>query len=715
MGRLVQVLNEWEIQLLVLLSFTLQVFLFFTGGLRRRSISALLRFSMWVAYLAADLVAIYALGFLSRHKDDIRGTDTLAEAHPLAFLWAPFLLMHLGGQDTVTAFAIEDNNLWLRHLLNLVVQVGVALYVFWESTTGHRHHSVLIPGILVFIAGIIKYGERTLALMYGDLKNTSHNSIGNEIKENLNRNTSHNTIGNENNKDFNRLAHHGGYLRIFVSVLKSAPGIRRLFAGRTLHQMEAHHRNVLTSHIEMEDLPKLLEVELDLMYDEIYTKAMVLRTRSGIILRCVSQVSMGVAFVLFSVGVAINKHKYNRVDLAITYVLFIGGFYLEVCAMFILLMSPWTWAWLEQRNCHRLARISSFLLSSNIGRPKGRPLWSNSMGQYNFLCYLGCDQKSSWLSKLVKKVTRKTTGLVVSHKKEIKPLLWMSKLLDTKYVEVDKEIMDSLIRMICQYSPNESSMDARYWPKLGLLLNKLLPDFDASFGYAIVCFHIFTEAHQRSRSFHDQDKTLATACRKLSNYMLYLLVTYPEILPVSGTTEPTLLFFLQKAIRHVSHHGTSADIFPMVHELLVEMELVEVELTSTETLKEMRDLWTRLLIYCAGKSRAEMHAAQLSRGGGLLTFAWLLMAHKELGDVGRAFNFNLANPPPGSPGSQPFTGPFGDTMVTACPVIPTTAPPPHAYQPHVPDRQLSFPWRSYRARSLLSDADDLPSSPSPAT
>ncbi|XBI84094.1 hypothetical protein VPH35_092476 [Triticum aestivum] len=303
MGGLVQVLNEWEIQLLVLLSFTLQVFLFFTGGLRRRCTNALLRFSMWVAFLGADLVAIYALGFLSRQKDDT---------------W----------QDTITAFSIEDNNLWLRHLLTLVVQVSVALYVFWESTMGRHHPSMLLPaGIFMFIAGIIKYGERTLALMYGDLKSTSHNTIGNGLPD------------------------HGGYLGIFAYVWESAPGIRKLFAGHTLHQMEDHHREVVTSHIHMDHLPKLLEIELDLMYDDIYTKAMLLRTKNGIKLRCVSQVSMGVAFVLFIVGVLNSKHiVYSRADLAITYVLFTGGFCLEICAVFILLMSPWTLAWLEARN-----------------------------------------------------------------------------------------------------------------------------------------------------------------------------------------------------------------------------------------------------------------------------------------------------------------------------------------------------------------------------
>uniref|UniRef100_M8BXB1 DUF4220 domain-containing protein n=1 Tax=Aegilops tauschii TaxID=37682 RepID=M8BXB1_AEGTA len=341
--------------------------------------------------------------------------------------------------------------------------------------------------------------------MYGDLKNTSHNAIENEEKkdmyrlvdqgghrnnEDLNRPADHGRY--RNNHYLNRPADHGGYLRIFAFALKSAPDIRELFAGRTLQQMEVHHREVLTSPIHLDHLPKLLEVELDLMYDDIYTKAMVLWTRSGI-----------------------------------------------------------------------------------------------------------------------------------------------------------------LFRVVCLYNRDEPTMAAMDWPKLCPLLDKLLPDYGASFGYAIVCFHIFTEIHLRSRSFLDlsyQDKILVSACQKLSNYMLYLLVTYPEMLP--------------KTIQRVSDGGASADILPVVKKLLVELGLPQVNLTDTETLKEMRDLWTRLLIYyCAGKSRAHMHAAKLSRGGELITFAWLLMAHKELGDVGRPFNFSFAStpgttalacPPPTSPQSLPF-------------------------------------------------------------
>ncbi|KAF6986252.1 hypothetical protein CFC21_004036 [Triticum aestivum] len=593
MENLLQQLNEWEIRLLVLLSFILQMLLFFTGGLRLRSRNTPLRFCMWIAYLGADLVAVYALGLLSRHKDAHIGKEIFWAAHPLAFLWAPFLLMHLGGQDTITAFAIEDNNLWLRHLLNLVVQVGLALYVFWESV-GHSNVVILVPGIFVFTSGIIKYGERTLALMYGNLKGINSSS---EIDLNL----------------------HEGYFGIISSALKSTPGIRVLFEGRTLSQMEERHREALRSKIDQKHLPKLLEIELNLMYDDIYTKAMVLRSRSGIMLRCVSQVSMVVAFVLFTVN---KKHRYSTADVAITYMLFTGGLCLEACAIFILLMSPRTWAWLEARGYHRLSRISSFLLYSKIGRPEGRPLWSNCMGQYNFLSYVDCDVPMK--SKLVKKVARMMVS--IAGVGDGKSFLWLSKLLDSKHIEVDKEIMDSIVVMV-DCSDGSRALNPEDWPNLGSLIEKLVPDFGASFGYGIVCFHIFTETHLR-KYYHPQDFLLVGVCRKLSNYMLYLLVTHPEMLPVSGTTEPTMIFFLDKITSAVSPSYTADRILSSASSLLQDGLGLHQPEQRQETLREIRDLWTRLLLFAAGKSRADMHAAQLSRGGELLTFAWLLMAHK---------------------------------------------------------------------------------------
>uniref|UniRef100_A0A0E0MA93 DUF4220 domain-containing protein n=1 Tax=Oryza punctata TaxID=4537 RepID=A0A0E0MA93_ORYPU len=470
MESVVQLWSDWEIQLLMLLSFTLQMLLFFTGGLRRYSTNMLLRFYLWIAYLGADMVALYALGYLSRHQNVTIGGGTLREVHPLFFLWAPFLLMHLGGQDTITAFAIEDNNLWLRHLLNLGVQVVLTLYVFWKSMDHHNLY-ILIPSIFVFVTGIIKYGGRTLALMHGDLKNI-HGSIRSEDLENI-----CDSILPKLDEDG---VDYFGLRQAFENSFPDIPCTRwNRIIGNCFHYLPSK-----------------------------------------------------------------RQHKrYSGSDVAVTYILFSGGFLLEVCAVFTSLMSPWTWAWSKAKKCNGVNHISEFLFSSNVGWPKERPLWSNSMGEYNFLSYLGCEE--SRLSKLAKKVIRKM-GSLVGAVEEPGKSFWMSKLLDTKYVTVDKEIMQCVVHLIYNYSSHgPESTNEQQWQNLGPL-KELLANSGRSFGYDIMCFHIFTEAHL-CRYFPCEGTTsmeLISVCRRLSNYMFYLLVRHPEMLPTSGTTEPILKFFL---------------------------------------------------------------------------------------------------------------------------------------------------------------------------
>ncbi|KAK2662694.1 hypothetical protein Ddye_001268 [Dipteronia dyeriana] len=78
----------------------------------------------------------------------------------------PWSCLHLGGPDTITAFALEDNELWLRHLLGLIFQAVAAVYVFLQSLP---KNILAVPAGLMFLAGIIKYLERTRALYLASL------------------------------------------------------------------------------------------------------------------------------------------------------------------------------------------------------------------------------------------------------------------------------------------------------------------------------------------------------------------------------------------------------------------------------------------------------------------------------------------------------------------------------------------------------------------
>ncbi|CAM0146836.1 unnamed protein product [Urochloa decumbens] len=550
----------------------------------------LLRLFIWIAYLGADMLAVYALGYLARHED----------AHPMSFFWAPFLLIHLGGQDTITAFAMEDNKLWLRHLLNLMVQTVLAIYVFWKSM-GRHDMQLLLSGIFVFVAGIIKYGERIWALRCGSfesLEDLSEDQYGYSLQQVIDEDT--------------------GYSNTVLLGLSSMQDAHEFFVAHAEYFFGSGYFRMPHVKQGFNRALKLMEIELGVMYNDIYTKAFVLRTRSGIILRYISQMCTIVAFVVFLEG---NRGSYGSIDVAITYVLFIGGLLLEVCAVTCLMASPWTWAWLKVRKCDMLARLSWFLFSSPlIGWPEERSLWSNALGQYNFSGWLeGIDQPRFCNQQLMSIVKGAAKFFGVGTKK----IFWMSKMLETEYIKADTQTMECLFEGVSRFAVKHLH-DPGEWSNIGPILKHALYLYGNDFGRTIVLMHLTTELQLKKHHCSDMEaKTedtivLVEVCRKLSRYMMYLLVTHPSLLPLNKSAPYTLDNFYNQIL----HHALSMINFTQVDPH-----------PGKETLEEIKEAWIRLIIYAAAKSRPEMHAAQLAKGGELLTFVWLQLGHYGFGPM----------------------------------------------------------------------------------
>jgi hypothetical protein len=113
--------EEWQLRILVLTSQFLRIFLLCTAVLRKHRIPAWFRFLIWIAYLGSDAVAIYALAALFNRQRKQDQTPTTI----LQVVWAPILLLHLGGQNAITVYNIEDNELWRRHVITVVSQVSL--------------------------------------------------------------------------------------------------------------------------------------------------------------------------------------------------------------------------------------------------------------------------------------------------------------------------------------------------------------------------------------------------------------------------------------------------------------------------------------------------------------------------------------------------------------------------------------------------------------
>jgi hypothetical protein len=131
--------QENQLRILVLISLATQCFLFVFAPLRQHRIPGPLRLSIWLAYLGSDAVAIYALATLfNSHRCDT-GTGTGTARAGVELLWAPIMLVHLGGQDSIPAYNIEDNELWRRHVVTAVSQVILVNLSSTALTSSNAH------------------------------------------------------------------------------------------------------------------------------------------------------------------------------------------------------------------------------------------------------------------------------------------------------------------------------------------------------------------------------------------------------------------------------------------------------------------------------------------------------------------------------------------------------------------------------------------------
>ncbi|XP_075662933.1 uncharacterized protein LOC142632407 [Castanea sativa] len=267
--------------------------------------------------------------------------------------WAPFLLVHLGGPDTITAYSLEDNELWPRRLLELVVQFFVALYVLIKSWASAPVNFLAIP---MLIAGIIKFGERIWVLR------TASNDVfrdsmlprpdpgpnyakfmdGYDAKKAEGFKISVGTI-----IDTSTVVRHNN----FPDALREASYFFRtfkpLFADLILSfQNRENSRSFFQQEKTGKEAFKVIEIELGFMYDLLHTKAGLIHSCLGSICRFVSllcTISTLIAFLI------VDRNDYSTIDTSITFLLLGGAIGLEIYAVIVLLSSDWTKLWLSKQ------------------------------------------------------------------------------------------------------------------------------------------------------------------------------------------------------------------------------------------------------------------------------------------------------------------------------------------------------------------------------
>ncbi|KAL3752881.1 hypothetical protein ACJRO7_000303 [Eucalyptus globulus] len=277
--------KEWNIQGFIMLSLSFQVFLILFAPFRKKIKNACIVFLLWLAYLMADWVVAFGIGLISHNQGNLSAHMAEVDRALQAF-WVSFLLLHLGGPDTITAFAVKDSSLWLRHMLLLIFQVATAVYVFVQIFLSDK--SLAIPTMLVFLAAIIKNVERTLALNLSSLHRLRESMLtillnGKHAEWAIERDITYKGLVKElddlqygyPDKEEAKLPE-----TIMVKHAHSFFPILKAVIGDFMFTRD--QRNVSSEYfckISAVDALRVISVELHFMYEVLYTKALVIRSK----------------------------------------------------------------------------------------------------------------------------------------------------------------------------------------------------------------------------------------------------------------------------------------------------------------------------------------------------------------------------------------------------------------------------------------------------
>ncbi|XP_030471768.1 uncharacterized protein LOC115689753 [Syzygium oleosum] len=689
--------NEWNIRGFVILSLLLQVFLILFAPLRKKIVNDRMVFLLWLAYLMADWVATFAIGLISHNQANSSTCGTEVNGAIQAF-WTSFLLLHLGGQDTITAFSLEDSSLWQRHLLSLIFQVSAAIYVFVQIFFNDKW--LVIPTMLVFLVGVIKNVERTLALYLSSFPRLRE-SMGaylsdvklSDAKKTLLHGEFHVPGDGYDDEKEAKLVE-----SIVVKHAYQFFQIMKVFLADLMFTSEQRDASLEYFHkVSPLDALRVISVELQFMYEVLHTKVLAIRSKWSYIFRFVALNVLAVAFILFN---RLNKHRLPELDINITYSLLFGGIALDVIALFMLVFSNWTIAEIKLLNTsssklvsflHKLVSATDYMRKARFATCEVEPnandtyefldtplmfrRWSESISARNLFSELReesprkmykCDRGLGIIafSNICSFPFRMAGKIVSSFYQACETIVGgrcprnTSLIAHTKHVSKNpfiKELWIFIFKEVKRKSEKYGATNVRkiYEARGDMFLecgpgetdcsNLLKYVTGANYDSGIICWHIATELWYNKEEPTEKNEEREFS-KILSDYMLYLLLNKPNVMSgVAGnaqfTSSKTLEILRDQIGETKDVKGQCIDLFKDPSELELDerssrsplaegFKLAhEMERLGEMKWKVMSGVWVEMLTYAAGQIRGEAHARVLSKGGELLAFVWLLLAH----------------------------------------------------------------------------------------
>ncbi|KAK3410418.1 hypothetical protein EUGRSUZ_J02412 [Eucalyptus grandis] len=488
--------KEWELRLLVLLSLFLQLTL--------------------VTRVSEEI-----------HLQETKGT--IDPKSQITAFWAPFLLLHLGGPDTITVYALTDNELWLRQMARLCVQIALAFYIYFMALSGSTL-SILAVGMILL--GFIKYVERTLCLYLG--------SKG-QLRDSMLLYPDFGPIYPRILEQYTLRKEEGYQVGIDEVLEFSAPEDLSANSGQGIDQEKA------TTLAKAYEFPQLQrpggqqahvhepsEHESRDGFSDRGSRARV-HVRSSLHQGTVAEPAWGIIRWVINLSVLCamlvffslqDRKDYPKVDVYITFLLISAAILLEIYSVLLAISSDWVDLW-------RLQRPGGSTISSAVAFLQicPNPRWSNSVAQFSLL-KLSIKRRNRTFSKLyprLAKLDEKLEKNYISYKgfkRNIKEWTFNHTRDAVDYLEQDRNLNSGLksLKLVSEVLKRSNN------GHLNWSVN------DMEFDQSILIWQIATELFhykdlEKSRgeiSEHIKDFKMS----KLdSRYMLYLLVLHPSMLP----------------------------------------------------------------------------------------------------------------------------------------------------------------------------------------
>lgn len=678
--------NEWELRGVILMSLTAQIVLIGLGN-RRKYISTLwIRVTVWSAYLLADYVAAMAAGIISNNIGEFyMGGGRVGAKNKFAAFWTPLLLCHLGGTDSITAYSLEDNELWKRHLFGLINQAMATFYILLMSW---RRSTLSVLFIVMFFVGLFKYWERVLILYSASEKQfrdsisdipTNDSKIMEECKLKQLEGyylTPHLVLEVDQSANTSTVEFfHANELLTAYSLLEM---VKRLIADLILGFEDRDASRAIFGRLKNHyEAYSIIEIELGLVYDVLYTKAKVIYSFWGIARRIIGVFLISIVLVMVCINETLSTEKqhHSKIDFTLTLVLLVVALLLELYAIVELLRSDQTAHWLIKHNKTTILNLINITL-----RPKwaSKSRWSNSIAQFSLINF-SQSRKALPCSGILKM-------LKVDEMLDIYQYGTSVPLKDYVKQAIFSGIYD--FRAWPEANDYRTDLKALYGFRGGRTLEKykrgdLKWSVELEFDQSILIWHLATEICYYADHVPEKYMTLITddnhytspgdgqstrgllqrQSNFISRYMLYLLVQHPEMLPIgmahirfrdiytelrnfvqeqmSSELDRTTISKMLKNVKTndmLTAQGGDRSNFVIFHACKLasafndEDKPYEGDPERWKYWEMITNVWVEILGHAASQCKGRHHAQQLRRGGEFLTHVWLLMAHFGLTD-----------------------------------------------------------------------------------